>query len=113
MVEMPKDGNGKAIDIETVRVLWGAHGKRFAVDAYVYGTDDGRWSFIDRDGDQLFTSDFTVEPPDSWEKLKRDAFDLSPYDYVKKRGIDADLALGSAMAQDVYRRARALAGDTE
>ena len=53
-----------------------------------------------------------VVEPDSWERLEEDAEILSPYQYCMKRcgGEDKVLSDGSRMAQDILRRAKALAG---
>lgn len=98
-VKLPVDATGREIDIATAKIL--------------YTADDGTWSAIDRSGDGFECSDLTVDPPDSWDELKSDVKELSPVEYVEKRGLDASYAYGSVMAQDVYRRARALAGGVE
>lgn len=113
-MEMPKDVKGKTVDIETVDTLYRGDGMLLLVDSYVYSVErDGVWSIIDGIGDEYACESLFLDPPDSWEKLERDATDLSPCEYAKKRGLDAEYAFGSAMAQDIYRRARALAGDGE
>ena len=112
-MEMPKDVKGKTVDIEAVRVLYRDNGDPCEVDAYVYRPSDKAWKFIDSEGSSHYVDLFLVAPLDSWEKLERDATDLSPCEYAKKRGLDAEYAFGSAMAQDIDRRARALAGDGE
>ena len=117
-IKLPLDATGKEIPLGT-KVLYGSDGSKYNIASFRYFPELDKWEVLTEDtsgfGDYetCDSDDLTIDPPDSWEKLKRDAFDLSPYDYVKKRGIDANLALGSAMAQDVYRRARALAGDSE
>ena len=52
----------------------------------------------------------TVVDPDSWERLQEDA-KLTPRDYLRGHGIEADgHGRVSAMAADIVRRAKALAG---
>ena len=113
-VKLPVDATGREIDIATAKILYTADdGTRLLVGSYVYDCADGTWSAIDRSGDGFECSDLTVDPPDSWDELKSDVKKLSPVEYVEKRGLDASYAYGSVMAQDVYRRARALAGGVE
>ena len=47
--------------------------------------------------------------PDSWERLEEDVKKLSPVEYCLSRGLGDVLGKGSAMAQDIVRRAKALA----
>ena len=62
-------------------------------------------------------SDLTHERPDSWERLEKDAT-LAPLDYVDKYDIELydreagedEIAAPYAMAQDLVRRAKKLAG---
>lgn len=113
-MEMPEDANGKTIDIAKCYALFGGDGKLLMVDSYVYSVEkDGVWSIIDSEGNEYACESLLIDPPDSWKQLEWDVKNLSPFDYVGRREIDTDIALGSAMAQDVYRRARALAGGAE
>ena len=62
-----------------------------------------------------FGADFTHERPDSWERLEEDVAGAScPDVYCANHHIDAsDASYEWAMARDIVRRARALAGVSE
>lgn len=64
--------------------------------------DDGGYCMVD-------AHRLSHRRPDSWEELSRDVSGHSPDEYCAKRGIDCHCGKGSAMAQDVLKRAKALA----
>ena len=70
-------------------------------------------NYDDAEGEQHAPDQLTHERHDSWERLEEDVANAScPDDYCANRRIDAsDTSYEWAMARDIMRRAKALAGD--
>lgn len=118
-VTAPTDANGEMVPLDTRELLF--DGKRSRVMCYLYGPTTRRW-YVEFAGvgERPHLSDCTL--PDSWERLEEDAAkdpcayfgygDDSIYNKCQSCTAYGD-DCGPAMAQDVVRRAKALAGVTD
>ena len=118
-VPEPVDANGHEVPLDTRELL--LDGKRSSVMCYLYGPTTRKW-YVEFAGvdEQRHLNSCTL--PDSWERLEKDAAkdpcvyfgcgDDSIYNKCTSCPAYGD-DCGPAMAQDVVRRAKALAGVTE
>lgn len=68
-VELPKDAEGREIQLDT-KVLYDNEGKRRRVDWYTFYPDEDKWDVIFVDSCVRFSPhNFSLTKPDSWEKL--------------------------------------------
>lgn len=105
-VPAPMSADGEIVPLWTKK-LYAGDGEALNVELIGF---DGRWVVMfDRKG--LFNLDwFYLSEPDSWEKLEEDARKV-PREYVEGRGIITERdGRVAAMACDLVRRAKALAG---
>ena len=110
-IELPRDAEGREIPLST-KVLYYPEGKRFEVERFDYWTKYNDWFVRSRNEGIVSTiaaDSVLLFPPDSWEKLERDAT-LAPRDYLQSRGLEErkDGSIATMMA-DLVRRAKALA----
>lgn len=105
-VPVPTDADGRIVPLG-VEKLYAGDGE--ALDVELIGFD-GRW-VVKFGGKGLFNLDwFHLSEPDSWESLEEDS-KKAPRDYVDGRGIEVGSdGRVAAMAQDIVRRAKVLAG---
>ena len=105
-VPAPVDSDGEIVPLLTKK-LYAGNGE--ALDVKLIGFD-GRW-VVTFDRKDLFNLDwFYLSKPDSWESLEEDAR-KAPREYIEERGITAEgVGRVTAMAQDIVRRAKVLAG---
>ena len=83
-------------------------GETREVCGFSYSTVHGCWGASFVDGNDVNVKFCTL--PDSWESLEEDAR-KAPRDYIEGRGITSERdGRVTAMAQDIVRRAKALAG---
>lgn len=106
-VPTPVDADGEIVPL-LVKKLYTSDGWALDVELIEF---DGCWvvKFKNRNG--LFNlSWFYLTKPDSWEKLEEDAR-KTPREYIEGRRIASEgVVRVTAMAQDIVRRAKALAG---
>lgn len=118
-IPTPVDANGRVVPLETRELVY--RGKTREVWSIAYNTSISLWwCCFAGTSEQKHLSDCTL--PDSWEQLEKDARkDACEYFgcgdgsiYNKCPSCPAyDDDCGPAMAQDVVRRAKALAGVTD
>lgn len=117
-VPAPLDANGREVPLDTRELVF--DGERRSVVCYAYGTTTLKW-YVGFEGFcRAALSACTL--PDSWERLEEDAAkdpcayfgygDDSIYNKCQSCTAYGD-DCGPAMAQDVVRRAKALAGVTD
>ena len=118
-VPAPLDANGRMVPLDTRELV--LDGERSSVACYIYGPITRKWyvEFLGVDEQRHLN---TCTLPDSWERLEKDAVkdpcryfgcdDDSIYNECQSCPAYGD-ACGPAMAQDVFRRAKALAGVTD
>ena len=110
-VEPPRDAEGREIPLST-RELYHLDGEKLEVYSFNYWPEYKEWH-VKWSSDKLIDSDLAsvmlLFPPDSWEKLERDAT-LAPRDYLQARGIEEckDGRIATMML-DLVSRAKALA----
>lgn len=109
----PRDADGIQIPLD-VDALYDKSGNRVAVSrwSYVRGRDNC-WTFnilFEYPDVPHYPRDYYLFSHDSWESLEEDSKKV-PRDYIEGRGITAEKdGRVAAMAQDIVRRAKALAG---
>ena len=112
-ITLPRDAEGREISLDT-KTLYDGNGKALNVLRWMflpYADEGTRWRFeyLGLHEGRL-PENFYLTPPDSWESLEEDAR-KAPREYIEGRGItvgsDGRVA---AMAKDLVRRARTLAG---
>lgn len=106
-VPAPTDRNGHEVPLDTRELVF--DGKTRGVLRIAYSVDLGRWvADLSETSEHPLISACTL--PDSWERLEEDAR-KTPREYIEGRcipvGNDGRVA---AMARDLVRRAKALAG---
>ena len=118
-IPAPTDANGREVPLDTRELVF--DGERRSVMCYLYGPTTRKW-YVEfaGGGERPHLSDCTL--PDSWERLEKDAAndpcayfgcgDGSIYSKCPSCPAYGD-DCGPAMAQDVVRRAKALAGVDE
>lgn len=112
-VPAPRDADGIEIPLD-VDALYDKNGDRVAVSrwSYVRGRDNC-WTFnllFEYPDVPHYPQDYHLSIPDSWESLEEDAR-KAPREYIEGRGITSERdGRVTAMAQDIVRRAKALAG---
>ena len=108
-VPVPMDANGCVVPLDTKELVH--KDETHEVYGFVYSTRLRRW-FVEF-GEFGGVSLSTCTMPDSWEKLEEDAR-KTPREYTEKLGVivgnDGRVA---AMARDLVRRAKRLAGIEE
>lgn len=106
-VPAPRDTDGEVVPLR-VNKLYADDCE--ALDVEFVGFD-GRWVVKFKNKNGLFHLDwFHLSKPDSWESLEEDAR-KAPREYIEGRGITSERdGRVTAMAQDIVRRAKALAG---
>lgn len=108
-VPVPMDANGSVVPLDTNELAY--RGDVRETCAFSYSTRHGCWGVVFENGDSISLNACTML--DSWERLEEDAR-MTPREYTEKRvvtvGSDGRVA---AMARDLVRRAKALAGVTE
>lgn len=115
-VPAPVDSNGELVPLDTRALVF--DGERRSVMCYLYGPANRKW-YVEFAGVDEQRHLNTCTLPDSWERLEKDAkkdaceyFGYGPGSIYNKctscpaYGDDC----GPAMAQDIVRRAKALAG---
>lgn len=112
-IELPKDADGLEIPLD-VDALYDKNGGRVAVSRWNYTRGrNNSWTFnllFEYPDVPHYPQDFHLSKPDSWESLEQDAR-KAPRDYIEGRGIAAGKdGRVTAMAQDIVRRAKELAG---
>lgn len=124
-IKLPRDANGKEIPLDT-KFLYDPFGVKREVVEYKYSPSSKDWtvdSAIDQCGDP--SGYFTLDPPDSWEKLLEDIGGTTGHTcwycvYFKNSGqicsgcpavSTGDCA--TAVLDDIARRIRALRGETD
>ena len=111
-IPAPMDADGLEIPLD-VDALYDKNGNRVAVSSwsYVRGRDNC-WTFnllFEYPDVPHYPQDYHLSKPDSWESLEEDAR-KAPRDYIEGRGITSERdGRVTAMAQDIVRRAKALA----
>lgn len=118
-VPVPVDSNGREVPLDTRELV--LDGETRSVMCYLYGPATRKWYVEFSDGgERRYLTNCTL--PDSWERLEKDAAkdpcayfgygDDSIYNKCQSCPAYGD-DCGPAMAQDVVRRAKALAGVTD
>lgn len=107
--DLPRDAEGREIPLST-RVLYFLDGRAANVRAYEFEVAGGGWRIsLCGGGVRICPADLLLFPPDSWEKLERDAT-LAPRDYLQARGIgERKEGRIATMMADLVGRAKALA----
>lgn len=119
-VPAPKDADGEVVPL-TTKVMYGDDGRELEIIFFKFNTDNRatRWLAFckNKDGDRGYAavSSVHLRRPDSWERLEEDAakgicdyFDHSSC--LKCPGFNhASHSCDKARAQDIVRRAKALA----
>lgn len=116
-VPAPRDADGEAVPL-TMKVMYDIDGGEHKVNFYSFGPESGYWKVnIDEQSDSAnhVTEGFHLTRPDSWEQLEEDAA-KGVCDYfgrslcLKCPGFNhASHSCDKARAQDIVRRAKALA----
>lgn len=117
-IPAPVDADGEVVPL-TTKVMYDIDGGEHKVNFYSFAPESGYWTVnIDEQSDSAthVTEGFHLTRPDSWEQLEEDA-DKGVCDYfghslcLKCPGFNhASHSCDKARAQDIVRRAKALAG---
>lgn len=120
-VPVPRDADGRMVPL-SVKTLFAGDGKMVTVDEVVF--DGCQWYVKCSDTSRLRLDGLHLSKPDSWERLEQDAA-KAPCDYfgvdcpngcdgcpAESDVIDTHICY-EAMAGDLIRRAKALAGVSE
>lgn len=117
-IPAPVDADGEVVPL-TTKVMYDIDGGEHKVNFYSFAPESGYWTVnIDEQSDSAthVTEGFHLTRPDSWEQLEEDA-DKGVCDYfghslcLKCPGFNhAGHSCDRARAQDIVRRAKALAG---
>ena len=112
-IPAPRDADGLEIPLD-VDALYDKNGNRVAVSRWNYTRGrNNSWTFnllFEYPDVPHYPQDYHLSKPDSWESLEEDAR-KAPRDYIEGRGITAGKdGRVAAMAQDIVRRAKELAG---
>lgn len=116
-IPAPVDADGEAVPL-TTEVMYDKDGREYKGSSYrsfIWSRERGRWYFGVSEGSREVAS-LHLSRPDSWEQLGEDA-DKGVCDYfghslcLKCPGFNhAGHSCDKARAQDIVRRAKALAG---
>jgi hypothetical protein len=74
-VELPKDAEGREIPLDTALLYGKVSGEEYEVVCFIFRPSMGQWRVGLRRRDDLgiyATGNFTLSPPDTWEKLLDD-----------------------------------------
>lgn len=108
-VPAPTDKDGRVVPLDTKELAY--RGDVRETCAFSYSTRHGCWGVVFENGDSISLNACTML--DSWERLEEDAR-MTPREYTEKRGvIVGNEGRVAAMARDLVRRAKALAGVSE
>lgn len=115
-ITLPRDAEGREISLDT-KTLYDGNGKALNVLRWMflpYADEGTRWRFeyLGLHEGRL-PENFYLTPPDSWERLEEDVR-KAPLEYIEARNIIVERdGCVAAMARDLVRRAKALAGVAE
>lgn len=105
-VPAPLDANGMVVPLDTKELVY--RGETKEVYSFLYSIRFKCWFVEFWECVGICVSSCTM--PDSWERLEEDA-KKAPRDYIEGRGIEVGSdGRVAAMARDIVRRAKALAG---
>ena len=108
-VPAPTDKYGSVVPLDTKKLV--NKGETLDVYGFFYNVRLEDWFVEFMDGYSIRIGACTLH--DSWEKLEKDAR-MTPREYIENLGISVENdGRVAAMARDLVRRAKALAGVTE
>ena len=129
IVELPKDADGREIPLDTALLYGEVSGDEYEVVCFNFSPSMRRWMTELKRRDDLgiyATENFTLSPPDSWEKLEddlrrgADAVDYEACAYFGKSACGCSSCIAdkgktceSVVMRDIASRIRKLRGSDE
>ena len=126
-VELPKDAEGREIPLDTALLYGKVSGEEYEVVCFNFRPSMRQWRVELKRRDDLgiyATENFTLTPPDSWEKLLDDldsgaeAFDYETCAYFRKSRYDCSSCIANesrsceqVLMRDISSRIRKLMGE--
>lgn len=126
-VELPKDAEGREIPLDTALLYGKVSGEEYEVVCFNFRPSMRQWRVELKRRDDLgiyATENFTLRPPDTWEKLLddldrgADAFDYETCSYFRKSRYDCSSCIANesrscekVLMRDIASRIRKLRGE--
>lgn len=126
MIELPKDAEGREIPLDTALLYGEVSGDEYEVVCFNFSPSMRKWRVELKRRDDLgiyATENFTLSPPDSWEKLEEDLDECIESDdycrYYSESGICAKCTrpdndgcgCTTVIFSDIKKRIRKLRGE--